>query len=407
MRCDCRTLFVLAAAVLAGPSSAATPMEDGFADWLAVLRQEARAHGISEKTLNIALDNLRPLPQVIVLDRQQPEFTQTFAQYLKLRVHERSIATGRQQLEQQRELLEMVEQRYGVPAPVLVALWGLETSYGRNLGDYSVLAALATLAYDSRRSPFFYTQLLDALHILDAGHVAVDAMLGSWAGAMGHMQFLPATFRAFAVDGDGDNSIDVWDSLDDAMHSAGNYLKHAGWRRDTPVAIEVVLPDDFDWQLANLNLRHPVAWWRALGVSAASEAELPAANLPAAILLPQGWRGVAFMVFDNFYVLMQWNRSIHYALAVAHLATRIAGGPPLAGLLQDEGGLDRAQVEQLQRALHSFGFDVGEVDGILGSRTEAAIRSYQRNHQLPVDGYASHDLFEHVARQWQQSVSAP
>lgn len=368
---------------------------DGFAPWLAEFRSEAQARGISPEVLQAALGAVQPLPEVLELDRRQPEFIQTFSAYLQRRVTPGRVAAGGLMLEQHAPLFAHVEQRYGVPRTVLAALWGMETNYGQHLGDFPVPAALATLAYDGRRSAFFRTQLLEALKIIEAGHVAADAMTGSWAGAMGHMQFIPSTFTAYAVDGDGDGGIDVWLSLADAMYSAANYLSQAGWRAGEPVAIAVRLPQEFDWQQARADARKPVAAWAALGVQRADGAPLDAAG-EAAIILPQGWRGPAFMIFGNFDVLMQWNRSTSYVLAVAQLADRLSGGAPLAGLAQDAPALSREQMLALQQGLGEAGFDAGEADGIPGPRTEAAIRAYQQRHALPADGYASPELLEHL-----------
>jgi membrane-bound lytic murein transglycosylase B len=306
------------------------------------------------------------------------------------------VSRGQALLQEHADLLDAVEQEYGVPKAVLVAFWGLETQYGSVKGSLNIPASLATLAYDGRRSGFFRSQLLDALRIIDAGHVDAADMNGSWAGAMGHMQFMPSTFRAYAVDADCDGRIDLWQSLPDAMHSAANYLQRAGWRTDEPVALEVRLPHGFDWGLARMTHRLPVAEWAARGVQPADARAWPTVSGPAAIVLPQGWQGPAFMVFDNFDVVMQWNRSVNYALAVAQLGQQVAGGAVLSAQAGEAGALSTAQLKALQQALNEMGFDAGSADGLFGPRTQSAIRRYQALNQLPADGYPAPSLLAHV-----------
>jgi membrane-bound lytic murein transglycosylase B len=387
-----RKVFFFLAALAASPVQA----QDDFDGWLSAFRQDARAQGISSATLDAALSGIVPNERVIELDRRQPEFLQTFSAYLERRVTATQVARGLDQLAQHAALLDAVEQKYGIPKTVLVAFWGLETRYGAVLGNLNVPTSLATLAYDGRRSGFFRSQLLDALRIIDAGHVSAVDMNGSWAGAMGNMQFMPSTFRAYALDGDGDGRIDVWQSLPDAMVSAANYLQRAGWHTNEPVAIEVRLPDGFDWRQARVSHRLPVAAWKALGVQAADADALPEVAGRAAIVLPQGWQGPAFMVFDNFDVVMKWNRSVNYALAVAQLSHQLAGGHALAAHEGEAGALSVAQLKALQQALNEMGFDAGTPDGLLGPHTQTAIRLYQAMHALPVDGYPAPSVLAHV-----------
>ncbi|HET9462986.1 MAG TPA: lytic murein transglycosylase [Thiobacillus sp.] len=401
-----RKLFLLLAVLVGGcalpPASDTSPgpvsqsTESAFDSWLVAFRQDAAAQGISAATLDVALTGIKPAARVVALDRGQPEFLQTFSGYLAQRVTAIRVERGRALMAEHATLLDAVEQQYGVPKAVLVAFWGLETNYGTTLGSHNIPASLATLAYDGRRSAFFSSQLLDALRIIDAGHVSAADMKGSWAGAMGNMQFMPSTFRAYAVDGDGDGRIDLWQSLPDAMHSAANYLKRAGWRTGEPVAIEVGLPQDFDLRKVRVDHRLSMAEWAALGVKPADGSPLPDVSGRAAIVVPQGWQGPAFMVFDNFDVVMQWNRSLNYALAVAQLAKQVAGGDGLAVLAGEAGALGTAQLRALQQALNELGFDAGAADGLLGPRTQTAIRQYQTMHRLPADGYPAPSLLAHV-----------
>jgi membrane-bound lytic murein transglycosylase B len=385
--------FLLLTALWGLPSHA----DPAFDTWLAAFRQEALAQGISVATLDAALTGVTPAEQVLALDRGQPEFMQTFTDYLTRRVTAGQVARGQALLFTHADLLDAVEREYGVPKAVLVAFWGLESNYGRNAGNLNVPASLVTLAYDGRRSAFFRSQLLDALRIIDAGHVTAADMQGSWAGAMGQMQFMPSTFRSYARDGDGDGRIDLWRSIPDVMYSAAHYLQQAGWQAGEPVALEVRLPADFDWQQARLMLRRPLAAWRAQGVQLVTDNPVDAA-LPAAIVLPQGWNGPAFMVFNNFDVVMQWNRSISYALSVALLAQQLGGGVGLTLPLHAQTPISIAAIKALQQALNSLDYDAGNADGLIGLRTQAALRQYQIRHGLPADGYPTAMVLETVLR---------
>ncbi len=382
---------ILLAVLAAFPVHAQTP----FDDWLAAFRHDAAAQGISSATLDAALSGITPIEKVIELDRRQPEFLQTFTDYLARRITPVQVARGQAALQADAALFDAVEAQYGIPKTVLAAFWGLETHYGSVLGNFNIPAALATLAHDGRRSAFFRSQLLDALHIVDAGHVAAIDMTGSWAGAMGHMQFMPSTFRAHALDADSDGRIDLWGSLPDALHSAANYLRRAGWRSGEPVAMQVRLPAGFDLRRARVAHRRPLSEWVAAGVTAADGGMLPALDGRGAIVLPQGWQGPAFMVFDNFDVVMRWNRSVNYALAVAQLARQLEGGNAV-GRAGETGALSTAQLAALQQALNELGFDAGTPDGLLGPNTQSAIRRYQVVHGMPADGYPAPSVLVHV-----------
>ncbi len=394
----CKSWWVLNIAVMGLlmllPVAQAADIE--FDDWLTVFRNEASAQNISNATLDATLAHLQPIPSVIKLDRSQPEFVQTFSRYIETRVTPRQVMRGQEALSKNQALLDSIEQQFGIPKTILTAFWGLETDYGTNKGDFSTPAVLATLAYDGRRPDFFRAQLMDSLKIIEAGHVTAAAMQGSWAGAMGHMQFMPSTFNAYGLDGDDDGRVDLWNSLPDVMSSAAYYLNSLGWRQGEPAAVQVELPDDFDWQQAQLLHRLPVSEWLALGVKPVSGV-LPMVKDPSAIILPQGWQGPAFMVFDNFDVIMHWNRSVNYALSVAYLSDRIAGGKPLQIKMdKEQQALSFQQMITIQQKLSEKGFDAGTPDGIPGLRTQAAVRQYQQANHLPVDGYASLILLNHI-----------
>ena len=370
----------------------ATPSRD-FEQWLTALRQEALAAGISESTLDEALTGVEPLEKVIALDRRQPEFTQTFWGYLDKRVTPERIERGRALLLEHSALLDRMRARYDVQPRFLVAFWALESNYGDYTGKIPVIASLVTLAFDERRSDFFRAQLLDALRILDAGHIEPARMKGSWAGAMGQLQFMPSTFVAYAEDGDGSGRVDLWGSLPDVFASAANYLSAIGWTGDETWGREVELPEGFDFNLATLSTEKPIGAWQALGVRRADGGDLPVADIEGSIVVPAGYGGPAFLVYDNYRKILVWNRSLLYALAVGHLADRLAGRPALvAERPADERPMSRAEVEELQTYLTRLGYDPGEADGVVGARTRSAIRSYQRAAALPPDGYPTPEL---------------
>lgn len=367
-----------------------------FSTWLRDFRQEALTRGISQTTLDSALGDVQVAPRVVELDRKQPEFVDTFIQYLERRVTPSTIAHGQTLLIEHQALFGEVEKRYGVPREILAAFWGLETNYSATTGNTLIPAALATLAFDGRRSAFFRGELLDALAIIEAGHVSAADMKGSWAGAMGQMQFMPSTFRRYAIDGDNDGRINLWSSLPDALHSAGNYLKQAGWKTGEPAALELRLPPDFEWRYARLYYRRPIGEWQAAGVELANSAPVPMHLGRTGIILPQGARGPAFMVLDNFDVILQWNRSVSYALSVAILADQLAGNTSLPTAEESAPPLSHAQLVSLQQQLTELGFDTGSADGLSGIKTQSAIRRYQVAHQLAADGYPSAPLLFHV-----------
>lgn len=385
------TLGIALAALLIAPARS----DGDFQTWLAALRAEAEAQGISAETLDRALSGVEPIERVIELDRRQPEFTQTFWRYLDQRISEQRIERGHAMLAEHQALFQEVGQRYGVQPRFLAAFWGLESNYGSYTGDHRVIDALVTLAYDPRRGDFFRAQLIDALKIIDEGHIAPETMMGSWAGAMGHVQFIPSTFRNYAVDQDGDGRRDIWQSLPDALGSAANFLTEIGWDATRTWGREVRLPQGFDWELAGLDRRKTLAEWQALGVRKIDGRSLPAVDLEASLVAPGGHKGPAFLVYQNFRVILNWNRSVTYAIAVGHLADRLAGAGPLeterpAG----ERPLSRVEVEELQERLLAEGFDPGTPDGIVGGQTRAALRAYQRRAGLPPDGFPSVEVLQ-------------
>lgn len=386
--------------VLSGAvSSAETPSDETITpeQWdgcVVRLQQEALDKGIPSDIVQGPLAGIQYVPKVIELDRRQPEFTTTFSSYITRRVDHRRVARGRKMLREHRELLNQLVKEYGIPAQYLVAFWGLETNYGSYLGKMPTLDSLATLACDQRRSRFFTAQLMEALKLLQVPGVE-HPMRGSWAGAVGHTQFMPTAYLKYAIDGDGDGKKDLWGSIPDALTSAANFLNNLGWQRDLRWGREVQLPDGFDFALLGFKQKRSLKQWRAMGLLTATGAELADLDLPASVLLPAGYRGPAFLVYHNFDVIMGWNRSVYYALSVGHLADRING----AGKLQrsppkDLKRLSIAQVKELQTRLNAMGYDTGNPDGILGPATRTAISAFQQSREMVADGYPRSSVFE-------------
>lgn len=308
-------------------STSSIVMADGspnsFGAWLALLRKEALGRGIPQQTLDSALKDLEPVSRVIELDRNQPEAKLTFDQYLSRILSEERIARGHKKLTDSRRLLAKIADAYGVQPRFLVALWGIETDFGRVTGSFPVIDSLVSLVYDGRRSSFFRKELFHALRILDEGHISLARMKGSWAGAMGQLQFMPSTFRHFAVDFDGDGRIDIWESQEDVFASAANYLSQSGWRRGQTWGQEVLLPEGADLALTEFKQpKSPSDWW-SLGVSTLDGSDFLSPGLLSSIVQPEGLKDRAFLVYNNYHVIQKWNRSDNFALAVGILADRI------------------------------------------------------------------------------------
>ena len=295
---------------------------DAFAAWLGGVRQDAAAQGVSQPTLDKALDHLQPIPEVLVLDSKQPEFTLTFVQYRDRTVTDQRVAAGRQMLDEYRPLLEQVGKAYGVEPRFIVALWGVETDYGRFTGGYPVVGSLATLAYGSGRKDMFRAELLDALRILDRKDIAPELMTGSWAGAMGQTQFMPSSFLRYAVDFQGGGHPDIWTKQADVFASIANYLARSGWQVSQGWGRAVILPPGFSEQLIDWKTDRSIEEWRRLGLRNADGGEL-AAGPPAALVAPDGPGGSAYLTNGNFKVIMKWNRSTYFAASVGLLADRI------------------------------------------------------------------------------------
>lgn len=383
----------LAAVLLSGPVAA---QQMDFQTWLAGVRQEALARGISPQTLDRALAGVRYNPRIIELDQQQPEFRRTFWDYLDRLVSDARVREGRAMLARHGALLNRVGQRWQVQPRFIVAFWGLESSYGAYKGSFPVIEAVATLAYDPRRADYFRGELLNALTIVDRGDITPEAMKGSWAGAMGQTQFMPSNYLDYALDHDGDGRRDLFNSLPDIFASTANYLHDIGWHGDETWGRQVRVPAGFDWRLAGLETQKPLAEWQRLGVRRLNGQDLPRVAMDASLILPAGHRGPAFLVYHNFRKIMEWNTSVYYALAVGVLADRLVGLPGPTGPRVAEQPMSRQEVIELQTRLAAQGYPVGEIDGIAGRMTGAALRQYQIAHGLPADGYATHDMLAHL-----------
>jgi len=384
----------------AAPAAGEPPaVEQRFADWVTAFRAGALAQGMDDATLHAAFDGVQLLPQVIERDRAQPEFTRTVWGYLDIAVTAQRVMRGQDQLLQVRAPADAAAARYGVPVEVLIAIWGIETNYGQYTGTTPTIDALATLGFDGRREAWARSELLAALRILQRGDIARAQMVGSWAGAMGQTQFMPSTFLAYAVDADGDGRRDLWGSAADVLASTANHLAGAGWRAGEPACVEVLLPPGFDVGRADGTTRQSSAQWATDGVRAAAGAALPELA-DAALWLPAGARGPAFLGGANFRALLAYNNSTNYALAVALLAQAIAGSPGVqAAWPRDLPPLSRAQVRDLQGALNALGFDSGAADGVAGPATRDALRRFQRSVGAPADGYPT--------LEWLQRLQVP
>jgi membrane-bound lytic murein transglycosylase B len=317
-----RVTALLFATLLGGAVSAceAAAADNDFKTWLDGVSKEAIAQGMRPEAVARALKGAHEIPRVIELDRRQPETTITFDQYLERVVTPQRIAEGRQRLDDNRELLKEISQRYGVQPRFIVALWAIESNFGRATGDYPVISALATLAYDGRRSAFFRKELLAAIEIVDKGYTDPDRMLGSWAGAMGQCQFMPSSYLKLAVSYNDDGRRDIWQRREDVFASIANYLASNGWRGDETWGRRVLLPPNFDVALAGLATRKSLADWRRLGVRRLDGSDLPTRDLTASLVLPDGAEGPAFLVYDNYRAVMRWNNSTYFATAVGYLA---------------------------------------------------------------------------------------
>ncbi|WP_108836966.1 lytic murein transglycosylase [Tateyamaria sp. Alg231-49] len=381
----------------APPQVAPSAKDAGFQDWRVGLRARAQAQGIRGDVFDGAFRGVHYDPDVIKRDRNQSEFSKTIWEYLDSAASNTRVENGRAALRKHRRVLEAIEARYGVDKEVVVAVWGLESNYGTFRGQSDVIQSLATLAYDGRRGEFFEQQLIAALRILQSGDTSPREMTGSWAGAMGHTQFIPTSYLDYAVDFTGDGRRDIWsDDPTDALASTAAYLAKFGWEKGQPWGVEVKLPRNFDYALAIRTVTRTPARWARMGV-VGMDGKAVSNHGQASILLPAGSQGVALMIFDNFGVIERYNAADAYVIGVGHLSDRIAGGSEFkASWPRSDRALTFAERQEMQQRLSAAGFDTQGVDGRIGPKTLEAVRGFQRAQGMTPDGYASLELLQRL-----------
>ncbi len=387
--------LLMTSLLCAGAAQAASCRSGGpYESWLADLEREAVAAGISQQAIAAAAPYLTYDQRIVNIDHGQRVFSQTFLEFSDRMAAAYRIQTGAAKIKTYAPVFARIDAQYGVPAPVIVAFWALESDFGANMGTYHSLPSLASLAYDCRRADRFRAQLLDALRLIQRGDLQPDEMIGSWAGELGQTQMMPSEYYQYAVDYDGDGKRNLLRSAPDVLASTANYLVGLGWKRGEPWLTEVRVPataQNFPWDQADLDIALPRAKWASFGVALADGRPLPADDLPASLLLPMGRFGPAFLVYRNFQVYLQWNNSLVYSTTAAYLATRIAGAaalhrgdPPPA--------LPFADVKTLQTMLARAGYDVGAIDGFLGLKSRQAVKAVQSKYGLPADSYPTAEL---------------
>ena len=369
---------------------------DTFPQCIERLQQQALNAGVSKSIATDILGQVKPLPKILGYDRNQPEFVQTFTGYFSKRVTSWRVNKGREKLAEHRDFLSKLTKQYGVPAHYLISFWGLETNFGGIKGKIPTIAALTTLACDQRRSAYFSGELVQALLLLERENLDHKDMIGSWAGAMGHTQFMPTAYMKYARDGDADGKVDLWNNELDALASAANFLQNLGWQTGFRWGREVLLPESFNYQLAGKSHPQALSFWSKQQVTQVNGKTLGDSDLKAALLIPAGYKGSAFIAYPNFDVILRWNNSEYYGIAVGHLADRINGQGTLSKPLPELPNYTLAEMQQFQEKLNQLGFDAGDADGILGPATRKGVRGFQETVGLIADGYPSKETVEAV-----------
>ncbi len=366
-----------------------------FEDFLNQVRKTATEQGVSKATIDKAFFGLTPNLDILKSDSAQAEFNQNFWHYVNKRVSQVRLNNGNDTLKQNASLLNKTSQKYGVPAYVLVAFIGLESNYGNYMGNENLVRSLATLAYDPRRSGFFTKEFIALLKLIDNNTIPLDAK-GSWAGAMGAVQFMPTNVIAYGVDANNDGKVNLWNDKEDIYASAANFLNKLGWEQGEKWGREASIPKNFDYRLTGLETKRTVNEWAALGVLRGNGSRLPKSNFKASLIVPMGHRGPAFLVYRNFDTILGWNRSILYALSVAYLSDRLNGNGKLTAKSIDEPLLSKEDVLQIQNTLNILGYDTGTPDGMTGPKTRRATRMFQSDIGLVADGYVGYELFQQL-----------
>lgn len=367
-----------------------------FGQWLADFKREAAAQGISQRTISSALNGMQYAPDIVKKDRRQGVFNQSFLKFSGRMVAQYRLDTGAKKLRSLRSTFAAIEKKYGVPGPVITAFWGLETDFGANIGKDPTFRSLATLAYDCRRPELFRPQLMDALRIVERGDLTVGQMKGAWAGELGQTQFMASDYYNRGVDFDGDGRVNLLKSTPDALASSAALLAEFGWHRGEPWVEEVRVPRNMNWDQADLHIKHPRNAWSKAGVKYANGKSLPSDAAPAALLLPMGRNGPAFLAYRNFDLYLEWNQSYIYALTAAYFATRLDGAPRVRKGNADVQHLPAAQIKELQNRLIQNGYDVGGADGTIGAKTRAAVKQMQIKLGMPADSYPTASLLQRL-----------
>ncbi len=400
-------IFVLLGALINTPACAATPQntDEPPAEWnkfIQNLQREMLAKGISQKTLDKAYKGknyYHKAPDVVKQDKKQAEFVLTTCTYVNRLVNKQRVQEGRKHYKDIKKKYAKMEEEYNVPFNYIVAFWGVETNFGQNKGKHNLIDSLTNLSYKNRRSEFFKSELYNVLKIMDKTNLSEDKMMGSWAGAMGHFQFMPSTYNNYAVDYDGDKVPDIWNSFPDAMASAENYLTKLGWKHDEPWGMRIQLPWDFDLKDTGRKNTKKISEWKKLGVTTYAGSKLPYDDdMKAAIILPDGRKGPAYMVFSNFNRVMIWNRSDNYAIAVVTLADYIADDnkkwTPLTA--EQQYTMNSDEILQIQKFYNKIASKKIKEDGRLGPQTRECVKFLQHKARLPEDGYPDYRLLNKI-----------
>ena len=387
----------LSSLVVAQPAIAACQNTGSFKRWLGAFKREAAGAGVSQRTIRSALNGVTYDKRIIAKDRRQGYFSQDFMKFSSRLISNYRLKKGPQLIRKHGRTFARIKRDYGVPAPVIVAFWGLESDFGVNMGKDRSIRSLATLAYDCRRPELFRPELMAALKIIDRGDLTAREMVGSWAGELGQVQFLPKHYYDHAVDYNGDGRRNLLKSVPDVLASTAAFLRHLGWKRDQPWLQEVRVPSRLAWDQADIGIQHPRSQWAKWGVKRANGRALKADNLPASLLLPMGRRGPAFLAYPNFQIYLQWNESLVYSTTAAYFATRIAGAPPVRRNVK-VSSMSYRQIVELQRLLSRRGYDVGKIDGIIGQKTRAAVKDMQKKLGMPADSYPTAQLVSRLRR---------
>ena len=404
MRIARTLIFAFSLLALAAPTVIGLPHRaeaaQTFGQWIERFWPTARAAGIKRETYDLAFKGMTPDPKVIEAANFQPEYKKPIGEYVDRVVSDKRVTGGKQKLEENKALLDILEKRYGVDRTIIIAIWGVESNYGTQPGDMNVIRSLATLAYYNTKASFARQQLITALKILQRGDISVEAMNGSWAGAMGHTQFIPTTYQGYAVDYDGDGKRNIWNDIPDALASTASYLKHSNWQAGQTWGYEVTLPKGLNPKKYSERTLKSVGEWQKLGIRRVNGEPFPRAGDKAGLYAPAGTAGPVFLVLNNFRSILRYNQSNSYALGVGHLADRLKGyGPFVHPWPTDENHLSLDQRVELQRLLVAKGLLVGDTDGIIGPATLEAVKTFQRGKGMPVDGFPSRTILEMLRKE--------